>query len=213
MMDATGSEIFAKLASYSLRTWKTVRADELNEVEKALQSVAGIGRGRRYATLQLNHAYVMLLSSQFQGYCRDLHSECVEHLISKIEIPGVAPGALRNVLRDEFLSKRKLDAGNPNPGNIGEDFNRFVFDFWAKIKTYDSKNFERSKKLVELNAWRNAIGHQNFKTIYVNGANYKSTPYLKLSTVRIWRKTCDALALDFDSVMSSQIALLIGSPP
>ena len=39
----------------------------------------------------------MLLSSQFQGFCRDLHSEGVDHIVR-----SVTPLQLRAVLRAEF---------------------------------------------------------------------------------------------------------------
>src|SRR5437016_3316368 len=139
------------MPSLSLITWNTVRVSELDEIENAHSRVGGVLRGRRYATMQINHAYAMLLSSQFQGYCRDLHSECVRYLVSKIEIPGVAPHDLRTLLGEEFLSRRKLDAGNPNPGNLGEDFNRFGIGFWVKVKALNRWNTSRHHLLLELN--------------------------------------------------------------
>lgn len=111
------------MPSGSLNRWNTERAARLNQFEAAHHGL-NANRGRRYATLQINHAYAVILSSQFQGYCRDLHSECVRNLSSKIEIVGVPPLALRDVLEAEFLFGRKLDQGNPNPSNLGSDFNR-----------------------------------------------------------------------------------------
>lgn len=63
------------MPSESLIAWQGSRAAELDELEAALRAVGGIGRGRRHATQQLNQAYAVLLSSQFQGFCRDLHTE------------------------------------------------------------------------------------------------------------------------------------------
>lgn len=107
------------MPSNSLQNWNTTRVSELNEIRSAHQRIGGGRRGRRYATQQINHAYTMLLSSQFQGFCRDLHSEAVDHIVR-----SVAPAAVQSVLRAEFTLHRKLDRGNPNPGNIGSDFNR-----------------------------------------------------------------------------------------
>lgn len=39
-------------------------------------------------------AYAVLLSSEFQGFCRDLHDECAERLVD-----SVIPLTLRSVLR------------------------------------------------------------------------------------------------------------------
>ena len=59
----------------------TSRRRALDEIEAAHASVGGTGPGRRYATQQINQAYAVLLASQFQGYCRDLHTESVAHLM------------------------------------------------------------------------------------------------------------------------------------
>ncbi len=99
------------MVSKSLATWQTDRADSLNEIVAAHRAVGGTGPGRRVATQQLNQAFAVLLSSQFQGFCRDLHSECA-HLLAK----GVTPTSLISILEAEFIQGRKLDKGNPNPG-------------------------------------------------------------------------------------------------
>ena len=72
------------MPSVSLQTWKTVRQAALDELEAAHTSVGGTRRGRRYATQQINQAYAVLLSSQFQGFCRDLHSECADYLVQTV---------------------------------------------------------------------------------------------------------------------------------
>jgi len=56
----------------------------LDELESAQTSVGGTGPDRRYATQQINQAYAVLVASQFQGFCRDLHTECVARLMAFI---------------------------------------------------------------------------------------------------------------------------------
>ena len=94
----------------------------------------------------------MLLSSQFQGFCRDLHSECVDHLVR-----AVRPAILHTALRAEFVFARKLDRGNPNPGNIGSDFTRLGLPFWDEVRRDYTRNEARQGRLDELSEWRNAI--------------------------------------------------------
>jgi hypothetical protein len=108
------------MPSVALLTWLTARAASLDEIENAHRSVGGSGPGRRTATQQINQAYAVLLSSQFQGFCRDLHTECAYLLAGRI-----APASLQDAIRSDWQVYRKLDRGNPNPGNIGADFNRF----------------------------------------------------------------------------------------
>jgi len=98
------------MPSLALQTWRTQRLAALDELEAAHRGVGGTGRGRRYATERINHAYTVLLSSQFQGFCRELHDECVDYFLQSI-----APGVLRNALREVLLENRKLDRGTPIP--------------------------------------------------------------------------------------------------
>ncbi len=144
----------------------------------------------------------MLLSSHFQGYCRDLHSECVHHIVQQV------PPALQNVLRGELLSDRKLDRGNPNPGNIGADFARLGLRIWDRVNTLDRRNDARKQQLEQMNNWRNAIAHQDFDPDKLGGRTS-----LRLEDVDHWRRACDHLARAFDGVMRTHLQALLGSPP
>src|ERR1700682_682286 len=100
------------MPSISLQKWQESRRLELDEIVEAHRAVGGSGRGRRHATQQVNHAYAVLLSSQFQGFCRDLHSECTQHIVEQV------PVALQNLLGGELVRYRKLDRGNANSGSV-----------------------------------------------------------------------------------------------
>jgi hypothetical protein len=190
------------MPSRSLDNWRTARQSALNELESAHRSMGGTGRGRRYATQQINQAYAVLLSSQFQGYCRDLHSECADCLVQ-----SVPPGLLRTALRNVLVQGRKLDKGNPNPGNIGADYNKFGLPFWDEVRSLNLRNQARQNRLEELNDWRNAIAHQDFDPA-VLGATA-----LRLQRVRGWRHACIQLANCFDEVMRSHIQTVNGTSP
>ena len=121
------------MAAQSLLRWNRKRADALNEIEIAHMSVGGSERGRRYATQQINYAYAALLSSHFQGFCRDLHSECIDHIVA------IVPVQVQGFLRIEFIWNRSLDRGNPHAGAIGSDFNRLGVDFWTEVYALDAQ--------------------------------------------------------------------------
>src|SRR5580700_2423715 len=121
------------MPSNSLRHWQDVCCIRLDEIVEAHRAVGGTGRGRRYATEQVNHAYAVLLAAQFQGFCRDLHSECVAYLASVV----ATHPALRDVLQDEFNLGRQLDRGNAQSGSLGADFGRLGIDFWPELEAYD----------------------------------------------------------------------------
>ena len=191
------------MPSVSWQEWDGTRARELDDIEAAHRSVGGTARGRRYATEQINHAYAVLLSSQFQGFCRDLHSECVDFLVR-----AVTPAALQSVLRAEFLFNRSLDRGNANPSTIGSDFNRLGVEFWRQVYGDYPRNDRRRALLEELNQWRNAIAHQDFDPLALAGG-----AVLHLPQVRRWRRTCNRLALSFDNVMQGHLTAITGVSP
>jgi hypothetical protein len=190
------------MPSSSLKTWTTSRSTELDEIKSAHRSVGGPRRGRRYATQQINHAYAMLLSSQFQGFCRDLHSECADHLVQLIGASG-----LRVVLRKVIILNRELDKGNPIPEKIGSDFGRFGLAFWDEVMKCDARNLSRRNRLTDLNKWRNAIAHQNFDPGKLGGTK------LRFQQVQDWRAACNQLASSFDEVMRVHILDFVGSSP
>jgi hypothetical protein len=191
------------MPSLSLQHWLTARAAALDEIESAHQLIGGTGPGRRYATQQINQAYAVLLASQFQGFCRDLHTECTDHLVR-----AVAPASLQPILRLEFELHRRLDVGNPNPGNIGADYNRLGLNFWGRVEAEHARNPSRKAALEALNAWRNAIAHQDFDPARLGG---RTT--LHLHEVRAWRSACDGLARSFDTVMGAHLRTATGAAP
>jgi hypothetical protein len=186
------------MPSHALQNWTSDRVKSFDEIENAHARVGGTARGRRYATQQINQAYAVVLSSQFQAFCRDLHSECVDQLVD-----AVNPATLRVALRTEFMLHRSLERGNPNPGNIGSDFNRLGLVFWD-----DVDDRERQNRLEILNLWRNAIAHQDFTAGALGGVTT-----LRLATVRDWRRACDNLAKTFDRVMRDHINAVTGIAP
>jgi hypothetical protein len=188
------------MPSQSLQQWLTVRTNELDEMENAHRSIGGIHRGRRYATRQVNHAYTVLLSSQFQGFCRDLHTEC-----SGIIVASIQPPTLRPFMEEGFLRDRKLDKGNPNPGNIGSDYDRFAVTLWADLYALNPRNRERRVALEELNDWRNAISHQDFTRTGVST--------IQLPKVRSWRAACSNLAYSMDTVLRLHLSRTLGTVP
>jgi hypothetical protein len=192
------------MPSAALQEWSTVRAASLDEVENAHRSVGGTGPGRRYATQQINQAYAMLLSSHFQAFCRDLHTEYVEFLVAPV--PSLD---LREMYRRSLVFNRKLDRGNPNPGNIGSDFQRLDLPFWAAVDAHRPANPSRRALLEELNEWRNAIAHQDFALAMLRAGR----PALQLAQVQGWRKACEGLALSLDEVMNAHIQVKTGLAP
>ncbi len=196
--------------SRSWQEWNTSRTSKLDEIEAAHRRIGGTGRGRRYALEQINHAYTVLLAAQFQGFCRDLHSECVAFTV-RVVAPtavGVAPTDLQSILRAVFVLNRHLDRSNATPGNIGADFNRLGVEFRTQVYADRMHNRDRRAMLDALNEWRNAIAHQDFDPSKLGGITT-----LRLPQVRRWRRACTRLALSFDNVMYRHILAVVGAVP
>ncbi len=192
------------MPSTSLQQWETVRAAELDEIANAHAAVGGTKRGRRYTTQQINRALAMLLASQFQGFCRDLHSECVDHVVGVL----APPPPLRNLVWGEFTRGRQLDRGNAQPATLGADFSRLGIDFWNELRAYDAASGDWRNELEILNDWRNAIAHQDFASPRLGGVMI-----LRVATVRQWRLSCGRLAGAMDEVMRQHLLALTGVSP
>jgi hypothetical protein len=192
------------MPSNTLTRWTSTRAAALDEIETAHRAVGGVGPGRRVATQQINYAYALLLCSQFQGFCRDIHSEGVEHIARTL-----VAADFRHKFVAQFVEDRRIDRGNPTPGNIGADFNRLGLEFWQVPVAHSPRNSNRRVLLEDLNRWRNAIAHYSFSGIIARG----STAALPLATVQTWRKVCDGLAQSFDVVLHAHLSRLTGSAP
>ena len=181
-------------------TWNTTAIRALDEVEGAHLAVRGSGRASRCAAEQINYAYVILLAGNFQRFCRDLHSEAIDHIV-----PAVASPSLQHILRVNLSRDKKLEAQNAQSGSIGADFGRFGLKFWDAVDLRDRRNKERRKSLDELNQWRNAIAHQDFKSVLA--------AKLRVRQVRNWRSVCSSLARSFDAVMGDHLASVVGKAP
>lgn len=193
------------MTSNALTMWNHESLPKLEEIEKAHQAIGGTGPGRRSETQQLNFAMALLLSAEFQGYCRELHDECVQFIATEVGGPGGA------ILRSELVKSRKVDSGNPNPGNLGADFGRFGIEFWPEVRKLDRRNQARQDGLEQLNQWRNAISHHQFDPPKLGLASGNIS--LQLATVRRWRDACNQLSIHFDLAIKNYLTTQFGKSP
>jgi len=193
------------MTSIALARWQNERFLQLDEVENAHHAIGGQGPGRRYETQQLNHAFVLLLAAQFQGFCRDLHGESVDFVANAVG----GPGGL--ILKEELTKDRKLDRGNANPASLGADFGRLKVLFWNSVHSLDRRNELRQDRLEQLNIWRNAIAHQDFDPEKLGRASKDTS--LQLAEVRRWREACNQLAIHFDEAVGAKLPTDFGKTP
>lgn len=165
--------------------------------------VGGSGAGRRWATEELNHAVVLRLASEFQGFSRDLHNEVVEVVVRLL---SQGDSHLKEVLEQPYLSCRRLDRANADPGTLGNDFAMLGLEFWPDLKArYPAMGDRWRRSLEMLNGARNGIAHDDAKRL--QGVHALGWP-LTLASIRRWRNGLDGLALGMDDVTRRHIEKL-----
>ena len=140
---------------------------------------------------------VLLLSAHFQGFCRDLYTECAQTIVSRVRT------TLQGLIQAQFMAHRRLEHGNPNVQNLRADFERF--DFILDLAAADPANGPRLTHLGELNGWRNVAAHY--------GTVPAGAPALTLPLLQSWRTSCDGLATSLDRIMYNQLRRILRRAP
>lgn len=180
--------------------WQADRFVRLNQVEAHCIDVsASIPPNAAFAEETLR-GYVLHLSAHFQGFCRDLYTECSQIWIAAI------PEDFRETARSQFLSQLTLDKGNPSYENIKRDFNRFAIQL--DLQMAHPQGFQRVTDLGHLNDWRNKAAHQG-KQPLGGGAPLSLT----LPVVQGWKASCDGLADSLDDIMRNELQRILGVDP
>jgi hypothetical protein len=189
-------------------TWAAARADRIKRLRAAHEAFGGTGPGRRWVTDELNHALILRLASEFQGFARDLHNES-----GLFVARSLAPGdqQLQRSLRLPYSLNRKLNQGNADPGTLGNDFSLFGIELWPELQArYPSHAKGWNQKLSALNTARNGIVHDDSaKIARVQGDGWPLT----LRSVDRWKSSLDGLTRGMDSVVGGQLKLKYGTSP
>src|SRR6266849_1637503 len=109
------------MPSASLLRWRNDRMPRLTEVDTQCAASLALAPARLNLVEENLRGYVLLLSAHFQGFCRDLYTECAQIIVSRVR------ATLRALIHAQFTAHRRLDHGNPNAQNLREDFKRFGF--------------------------------------------------------------------------------------
>ncbi|HEY1786186.1 MAG TPA: hypothetical protein VGG30_11575, partial [Pirellulales bacterium] len=144
--------------------------------------------------------YVMLVSGHFQGFCRDLYTECAQLCAAAV------PATMRTTIQAQFAAGLELNQRNPTRENIRDDFERFGFHL--DLGAAAPGNPQNLIHLQHLNYWRNHAAHQ------------KATPppaavpaVLTLADIQAWRASCDGLAISLDDIMERELTAILGVAP
>jgi hypothetical protein len=142
----------------------------------------------------------MLVSGHFQGFCRDLYTECSQLCAA------AAPITMRSTVQAQFTAELALNRGNPIVRNLRNDFERF--GFVLDLAGAAPENARRVTDLGHLNYWRNAVAHQ-----HASPPPTGVPAVLTLAHVQTWRASCDGLASSIDGIMHVELSRILGAAP
>jgi hypothetical protein len=185
------------MPSSARKTWLTSRQAALDRLVASHRTITRGQRGRQWETEHMNFALITRLAAEFQGYCRDLHDEAVDHITANL---GAASGpGLVAITRSAFIQGRLLSKGNPNRSNLTQDFKRIGFDIPDALgPTYPAQYDEWYTTVESLMEARNAVAHSDDKGIR---ACRQKQP-LTLPTFKKWRGSLERLVLSLDPPMN-----------
>ena len=184
------------MPSVSLLFWQNDRMPRLQQIDhQCATSLAAVPQNVHLIDENLR-GYVVLLSAHFQGFCRDLCTECAQVIASKRR------PSLRAMIREHFVAHRKLDHGNPTYESLKADFRRFGF---ILDLTVDPANQPRLADLSALNMWRNVAAHQ--------GTTIPVGILLNLPSLRNWQSSCDGLATSLDAILYNHLRKILRRVP
>ena len=188
------------MPSAAFTRWQNDRMPRLSEVEAHCAAVAVLVPPNPTFLDETLRGFVLHLSAHFQGFCRDLYTECSQIWIAAI------PVGLRATAQAQFSAHLALEKGNPTHDNIKRDFNRF--GFLLNLQAAHPAGPQRVTDLAHLNEWRNKAAHQGTQPLGggVPGA-------LTLPIVQGWKASCDGLATSLDSIMHAELHRILGVAP
>jgi hypothetical protein len=183
------------MPSASLILWSNTRLPSLAEIDAQCAAIVAAAIPSPSLIDENLRAYVLLLSAHFQGFCRDLYTECSQFISDNVRV------GIQFLIQQFFTNKIALDHGNPNLDNMNTDFSRFGFSL--DLKGRDPANEVHISHLGHLNKWRNAAAH--------HGNPPKGIP-LNIASIRTWKTSCSGLATSLDGILYNQLRTLIHSP-
>src|SRR5207249_2938495 len=167
--------------SAAFTRWQNDRMPRLNEVEAHCAAVLAQVPPKPTFLDETLRGFVLHLSAHFQGFCRDLYTECSQVCIAAI------PTGLKATAQAQFSAHLALEKGNPTYDNIKRDFNRF--GFLLNLQAAHPAGPQQVTDLGHLNDWRNKAAHQGTQPL---GGGVPAA--LTLPVVQGWRKSCEGLA-------------------
>jgi len=190
--------------STAYERWRAERLPRLDELE-TVHGTLGEGPGRRWLTEQIDRSYLLLLASQLQGFCRDLHTEAATFVAAQ------SPASTRALVESGLTRDRKLDRGKREPSKHRLGFRSPRHRRLAYGPSARPAEQASPRKLEQPNVWRNVIVHDSKPN--ADDATKIQGTRPTLTYGRKLRRAAVALAPHFDEVVRAEIAAIAGASP
>lgn len=186
------------MTSAAISAWRGTRTNHLDQLEEAHAALRTGGAGRQWKTEQINLAMLVRLTSEFQGFARDLHDEAADTLAV-----GLAAGdlAVESVLRGAFIRERTVDKGNPHPSGLAKDFLALGLQLWPQLRSVSADAPEWNVRLGRLVETRNAIAHDN--AVQLAKVEADGMRLRQFRTFQSYRRSMGKLAEAMDTVVTA----------
>jgi hypothetical protein len=187
----------------SLLQWQGDRLPRLDFVDAQVTAITTANPPNPQLIDENLRGYVMLISAHFQGFCRDLHTECVQ------AVANAVPAPMLLIFQTLCGRDLELDGANARYASIKADFERFGFDLTIALRADPVTrplNDGLITRINHLNAWRNYAAHHN-KLPPEHGGPFT------LATIQTWKNSCNDLATVLDGVMYNQLSTVTGKTP
>jgi len=150
------------------------------------------------------HALVLRLTSEFQGFCRDLLNDLARTIARLLTDGTKTPGLL---IFEGLTRGRAMEQLSANGETIRADFNRLSVDLLSLLATHPRAGPQWAGELRPLHLARNGVVHDDPGKIE---KLKKEGRELSLETVIQWRNWVDGLVGAMDDVTSSRMSELFG---
>lgn len=195
------------MGSQALQVWQGRRAARLDNLVASHRAISGATPGRKWLTEELNHALILRLAAEFQGYCRNLHDEAIWHLV-ETTVPSTHP--VNAILRSAMQERRQLDRGNATWSNLLEDFARLGSALKEDLRdAYPGRYDGWVLRLDQLNYARNALIHDDATKIDKFHADHGLT----LATFKTLRSSVGGLAIALSATLGAYLKSQTGTEP
>jgi len=188
------------MTSPALAAWRSSRLVRLDRLLAVHPNSTGSATDPAVAE-EWTHALILRLASEFQGFCRDLHSDVSEAVALTL---AASDEEVRLLILVGLTTDRALNGRSADPQTLANDFARFRITLWPELE----KRHPRAapvwrESLRLLHAARNGVVHDDLDKL----ANVQAEGWgIDITSVLRWRNQLDETVTALHDVVIAEIS-------